>query len=126
MTIVPPWAVKSPMRAAGMPPISTVIEPMAITSGGPTHKAMSPTRAAGPAAIDHDQGPLDGDTRRRNIHEIAADLEGQLHARFNDHRHAALDVNRHAGVQGMVHAHFFVLVAANGQGLVGADLLIPV
>ena len=39
--IVPPWAVRSPMRAAGIPPISTVKLPSAITSGGPTHTAMS-------------------------------------------------------------------------------------
>src|SRR4051812_30987461 len=37
----------SPIRAAGIPPIITVIEPLAITSGGPTQVAMSPTRAAG-------------------------------------------------------------------------------
>jgi hypothetical protein len=47
-TIVPPWTVKSPMRAAGMPPINTVGDPGgAIASGGPTQVAISPTRAAG-------------------------------------------------------------------------------
>src|SRR5262249_22679924 len=39
------------MRAAGCPPIRTVIEPSAITSGGPTQVAISPTRAAGTPAI---------------------------------------------------------------------------
>src|SRR5205823_10883854 len=46
-TMDPPWAVMSPIRAAGMLPISTVKLPRAITSGGPTHVAMSATRAAG-------------------------------------------------------------------------------
>jgi len=46
-TITPPCAVESPMRAAGIPPIITVDEPMAMLSGGPTQIAMSPTRAAG-------------------------------------------------------------------------------
>jgi hypothetical protein len=45
--IAPPWAVASPRRAAGIPPIITVRDPWAITSGGPTHVAMSPTLAAG-------------------------------------------------------------------------------
>jgi hypothetical protein len=45
--MTPPWAVWSPIRAAGMPPIITFDEPIAIASGGPTHVAMSPTRAAG-------------------------------------------------------------------------------
>src|SRR5438128_1111685 len=47
ITITPPCAVMSPIRAAGMPPIITVVDPMAITSGGPTQTAMSVTRAAG-------------------------------------------------------------------------------
>src|SRR5208337_4808415 len=44
-TMLPPWAVKSPKRAAGCPPTRTLNDPKAITSGGPTHVAMSPTRA---------------------------------------------------------------------------------
>ena len=51
ITIVPPWAVRSPIRAAGIEPISTVIDPFAITSGGPTQTAMSPTLAAGAPPI---------------------------------------------------------------------------
>ncbi len=47
MAMVPPWAVKSPIRAAGMPPIITVNDPSAMTSGGPTQMAISPTLAAG-------------------------------------------------------------------------------
>src|SRR6185295_18634051 len=47
----PPCAVWSPMRAAGMPPIITFVEPMTIASGGPAQVAMSPTRAAGMPAI---------------------------------------------------------------------------
>src|SRR3954468_3026077 len=39
------------MRAAGMPLIITFVEPIAITSGGPTQVHMSPTRAAGRPAI---------------------------------------------------------------------------
>src|SRR5690606_20074999 len=46
-TIAPPWAVESPIRAAGWPLISTVGAPLTIVSGGPTHTAMSPRRAAG-------------------------------------------------------------------------------
>src|SRR5574337_1423474 len=51
-TMVPPWAVRSPIRAAGNPPINTVNEPMAITSGGPAHVAMSLTLAAGNPPIN--------------------------------------------------------------------------
>src|SRR6186713_1270703 len=50
-TIVPPCAVMSPMRAAGGPPTSTVIEPFTIVSGGPTHTHMLPTLAAGIIAM---------------------------------------------------------------------------
>ena len=42
----------SPMRAAGFPPINTVADPLTITSGGPTHKHISPTTAAGNPAIN--------------------------------------------------------------------------
>jgi len=45
--ITPPWAVMSPARAAGIPPINTVAEPFTMLSGGPVHVAISPTRAAG-------------------------------------------------------------------------------
>ena len=45
--IVPPCAVLSPILAAGMPAIRTVVEPMAIVSGGPTQVHTSPTLAAG-------------------------------------------------------------------------------
>jgi hypothetical protein len=51
MTIEPPCAVRSPIRAAIMPPIKTVTDPIAMTSGGPTHTHMSLTRAAGWPAI---------------------------------------------------------------------------
>ncbi len=47
MTRLPPWAVMSPMRAAGRFMMSTVKLPRAMTSGGPTHMHMSVTRAAG-------------------------------------------------------------------------------
>ncbi len=47
MTMTPPCAVVSPMRAAGIPPIITEVEPFAITSGGPAHTHKSLTRAAG-------------------------------------------------------------------------------
>ena len=52
ITIVPPWAVKSPIRAAGIEPINTVTDPFAITSGGPTQTAISPTLAAGTPPIN--------------------------------------------------------------------------
>src|SRR5262249_36204907 len=45
--MTPPWAVGSPMRAAGRLPISTVGLPGAMTSGGPVQVAMSVARAAG-------------------------------------------------------------------------------
>ncbi len=62
MTITPPWTVMSPCRAAGRPPIITVAEPMAMASGGPTHKHMSPTTAAGrnPIMTVGTHGPLIG------------------------------------------------------------------
>jgi hypothetical protein len=47
MTIEPPCAVISPMRAAGSLLIITVSDPFTIVSGGPTQVAMSVTRAAG-------------------------------------------------------------------------------
>jgi hypothetical protein len=47
MTITPPCAVKSPIRAAGMNPIITVAEPLTMTSGGPAQVHISLTRAAG-------------------------------------------------------------------------------
>src|SRR5215204_950752 len=50
-TITPPWAVESPMRAAGCPLIMTLLEPRMIASGGPTQVHMSPMRAAGMPAI---------------------------------------------------------------------------
>ena len=45
--MLPPCAVESPIRAAGFPPISTVADPLAITSGGPTQTHISPTTEAG-------------------------------------------------------------------------------
>jgi two-component system, OmpR family, response regulator MprA len=50
-TITPPWAVMSPIRAAGKPPIITRGEPMAIVSGGPAQVHMSLTLAAGSPPI---------------------------------------------------------------------------
>ncbi len=47
MVIIPPCAVLSPIRAAGLPPISTVKDPRMITSGGPTQVQISPKAAAG-------------------------------------------------------------------------------
>lgn len=46
-TIIPPCAVQSPIRAAILPPISTLGSPVLIRSGGDPHTALSPTRAAG-------------------------------------------------------------------------------
>ena len=45
--IIPPWAVLSPIRAAGLPLIKTVAEPFKITSGGPVQTNISPNVAAG-------------------------------------------------------------------------------
>ncbi|SPF34063.1 conserved hypothetical protein [Candidatus Sulfopaludibacter sp. SbA4] len=52
MTILPPWAVVSPMRAWGSPQVKTVVDAMAITSGGPTQTNMSVMRAAGSPPIN--------------------------------------------------------------------------
>jgi hypothetical protein len=49
--MTPPWTVGSPILAAGRPPIMTLLEPMAMTSGGPTQNAISVTRAAGSIPI---------------------------------------------------------------------------
>ena len=46
-TIVPPCAVRSLKRAAGDPPMRTVVEPVMIVSGPPAQTSMSPIRAAG-------------------------------------------------------------------------------
>jgi hypothetical protein len=46
-TMLPPWAVESPIRAAGLPPIKTVAEPLTMESGGPTQTHISPITAAG-------------------------------------------------------------------------------
>ena len=61
-TIVPPCAVESPNRAAGIPPISTDDEPTTIESGGPTQVHISPKIAAGIPAIKTvgTPGPMTG------------------------------------------------------------------
>jgi hypothetical protein len=46
-TIDPPCAVEEPICAAGIEPISTVVDPLTIESGGPTHMHISPISAAG-------------------------------------------------------------------------------
>ncbi|ERM81210.1 hypothetical protein P872_20200 [Rhodonellum psychrophilum GCM71 = DSM 17998] len=51
-TIEPPWAVESPILAAGFPPIMTVAEPLTMESGGPTHTNESPKTAAGSFPIN--------------------------------------------------------------------------
>lgn len=60
--IVPPWAVESPMRAAGLPPIITVADPLTMASGGPAQTQASPTTAAGrfPIRTVATQGPDTG------------------------------------------------------------------
>ena len=50
-TITPPCAVWSPSRAAGRKLIMTPLEPLTITSGGPTHMAIVVTLAAGRKSI---------------------------------------------------------------------------
>ena len=50
----------SPIRAAGAPMASTVKEPSAIMSGGPTQVNMSPTRAWGSATGQHRVGEHGG------------------------------------------------------------------
>jgi hypothetical protein len=61
-TMLPPCAVGSPMRAAGLPPIRTVVEPMMMLSGGPVQIQVSPTTAAGipPISTVGAPGPIIG------------------------------------------------------------------
>ena len=47
VAMTPPCAVISPIRAAGMYPIITVVDPCAIKSGGPTHVQRVESVAAG-------------------------------------------------------------------------------
>jgi hypothetical protein len=47
VTMTPPCTVLSPMRAAGLPPIKTVADPLMMVSGGPAQVQRSPTLAAG-------------------------------------------------------------------------------
>jgi hypothetical protein len=49
--IVPPCAVESPMRAAGLLLINTVDDPDAIVSGPPAQTIISPIEAAGKPPI---------------------------------------------------------------------------
>ncbi len=51
-TMVPPCAVESPIRAAGLPPIITVADPFTMVSGGPVQVHISPTQAAGMPPIN--------------------------------------------------------------------------
>lgn len=62
MTMEPPWAVVSPIRAAGLPQIITVAEPLTIESGGPTQTQESPITAAGilPIITVGAPGPMTG------------------------------------------------------------------
>lgn len=62
MTIEPPWAVESPILAAGTPPINTVPDPIAMLSGGPVQTHISPTTAAGipPMRTVATPGPMTG------------------------------------------------------------------
>lgn len=45
--MIPPCAVVSPSRAAGLPPMSTVADPLIMVSGGPIQVHIFPTVAAG-------------------------------------------------------------------------------
>ncbi len=47
VTIVPPWAQVSPIRAAGLLHIKTFVLPMMTESTGPVHNARVPIVAAG-------------------------------------------------------------------------------
>ncbi len=62
IAICPPWAVVSPILAAGFPPIITVAEPFTIESGGPTQTQESPITAAGILPINTvgTPGPITG------------------------------------------------------------------
>lgn len=50
-TMVPPCAVMSPSRAAGLPESKTVVDPLITVEGGPTHTHMLLRVAAGSAAM---------------------------------------------------------------------------
>ena len=60
--MLPPWAVVSPILAAGLFPIITVAEPFAMVSGGPVQVQLSPTTAAGmpPISTVAAPGPMMG------------------------------------------------------------------
>ena len=60
--MVPPWAIESPIRAAGRPAINTVADPLTIASGGPVQVAESPITAAGilPIKTVGTPGPMIG------------------------------------------------------------------
>lgn len=60
--MLPPCAVVSPMRAAGLPQIMTVAEPLTMLSGGPVQTHMSPMTAAGilPMSTVGAPGPVIG------------------------------------------------------------------
>lgn len=49
--------MESPMRAEGLPPTMTLLDPFTIESGGPTHIHMSPTQAAGIPPINTVSAP---------------------------------------------------------------------
>jgi hypothetical protein len=61
-TMLPPWAVVSPILAAGRPPIITVAEAFTIASGGPAQMQLSPITAAGnlPMSTVGTPGPTTG------------------------------------------------------------------
>jgi hypothetical protein len=51
LAMLPPWAVASPILAAGLPPIITVAEAFTMAAGGPTQIQLSPITAAGSLPI---------------------------------------------------------------------------
>lgn len=62
MTILPPWAVVSPIRTEGLLLIITVADPFTIESGGPTQVQLSPITEAGifPMSTVGTPGPMIG------------------------------------------------------------------
>ena len=84
----PPCAVMSPMRAAGSPPIITVTDPFAMTSGGPAHVHMSVRGTESGVPIEQDIGWVFRFEGNRVAHgdaflsweEADAAAEGRAHA----------------------------------------------
>lgn len=97
--MIRPEAVVSPMRAAGMPPMKTVAEPLAIMSGGGTTQpgggvTISKARAAGKPPISTvvhpggrmgNGGPTGGTDECKSVIRAAGGIRGLVMDLINFH-----------------------------------------